>query len=86
MFLLLPGFFSGFVGVVLLVPISRNPLAAWKTSVIRRRITVFLANADSGMRDFAHSDQPCRRPFHPCTNGLSAGEADFDLEMQQLDE
>lgn len=85
-FLLLPGFLSDFVGVLLLIPITRKPLAGWMTSLLRRRITVFPANADSGMRDFAHSDQPRRRPNGSTDNGSSAGEADLDLEKQHLSE
>ncbi|MGB1583584.1 MAG: FxsA family protein [Solirubrobacterales bacterium] len=85
-FLLLPGFLSDFAGVLFLIPVTRKPMAGWMFSFLRRRITVFPTNADSGMRDFAYSDQPRRRPESGPANSSSAGETDLDLEKQHLSE
>lgn len=60
-FLLLPGFLSDIVGVIMLLPVTRRPLTNRTIAVLKRRIILFPAGADSGMRDFARSNQPPRR-------------------------
>lgn len=59
-FLLLPGFLSDTVGVIFLLPPTRRMLTSRTLSFLKRRITVFPGGADSGMRDFARSNQPPR--------------------------
>lgn len=67
-FLLLPGFLSDIVGVTFLAPPTRRLLTNRTIAFLKRRITVFPGGADSGMRDFARSNQPPR-------TGQSADEA-----------
>lgn len=61
-FLLLPGFLSDILGVLMLIPITRKPMSKRAIDVLKRRIILFPAGADSGMRDFARSNQPRKRP------------------------
>lgn len=60
-FLLLPGFLSDIVGVTMLLPLTRRPLTNRTIALLKRRIILFPSGADSGMRDFARSNQPPRR-------------------------
>lgn len=60
-FLLLPGFLSDFVGVIMLLPATRRPLTNRTIAFLKRRIILSPSGADSGMRDFARSNQPPRR-------------------------
>lgn len=60
-FLLLPGFLSDIVGITMLLPLTRRPLTNRTIALLKRRIIMFPNGADSGMRDFAHSNQPPRR-------------------------
>lgn len=60
-FLLLPGLLSDIVGVIMLLPITRRPLTTRAIAFLKRRIILFPSGADSGMRDFARSNQPPRR-------------------------
>lgn len=60
-FLLLPGFLSDIVGITMLLPVTRRPLTNRTIAFLKRRIIMFPNGADSGMRDFARSNQPPRR-------------------------
>jgi UPF0716 protein FxsA len=92
--LLVPGFLSDIVGILLIAPPSRKLLRSRvvKTGLGRSRAT-FMGDAfnkqsvadDTGVRDFAHSDQPRRR-----SSGTSSTqgerEPEFDFEKHQLHE
>lgn len=84
--LLLPGFLSDIVGIAMLVPPTRKVFGGWVLNFVSRRVRVGFTGqtgpADSGMRDFAHSDQP-RRPTST-TQGDRTPE--FDFETHQLHE
>lgn len=84
--LLLPGFLSDIVGIILIAPPSRKLLRSRvvKFGLGRTRATFmggFVAD-DTGMRDFAHSDQPRRRT----SSTQGEREPEFDFETQQLHE
>lgn len=74
-FLLLPGFLSDAVGVLFLAPPSRRFLTNRTLAFLKRRITVFPGGADSGMRDFARSNQP-PRTGHSRDEAKNESEAD----------
>lgn len=80
--LLLPGFLSDAVGVLFLIPPTRKPLTRWTIRLLQRQITIIPGSADSGVRDFAHSDQPRNRP----PTHADAGNTDNNLEEQRLSE
>lgn len=84
--LLLPGFLSDFVGILLIAPPTRKLLRSRvvKYAMSRTRATFmggFVAD-DTGMRDFAHSDQPRQRT----SSTQGEREPEFDFETQQLHE
>ncbi|MBJ7458191.1 MAG: FxsA family protein [Thermoleophilaceae bacterium] len=84
--LLVPGFMSDIVGILLIAPPSR---AFLRNRVIKiglgRSRAVFMGGFvadDTGVRDFAHSDQPRRRT----SSTQGEREPEFDFETQQLHE
>lgn len=84
--LLVPGFLSDIVGILLIAPPSRKFLSGRvvKFGMGRTRATFmggFVAD-DTGMRDFAHSDQPRRKT----SSTQGEREPEFDFETQQLHE
>jgi UPF0716 protein FxsA len=84
--LLVPGFLSDIVGILLIAPPSRKLLRGRvvKFGMGRTRATFmggFVAD-DTGMRDFAHSDQPRRKT----SSTQGEREPEFDFETQQLHE
>ena len=84
--LLVPGFLSDIVGILLIAPPTRKLLRGRvvKFGMGRTRATFmggFVAD-DTGMRDFAHSDQPRRRT----SSTKGEREPEFDFETQQLHE
>lgn len=89
--LLVPGFLSDIVGILLIAPPSRKLLRSRvvKFGMGRTRAT-FMGGAfneqrvadDTGMRDFAHSDQPRNRT----SSTQGEREPEFDFEKQQLHE
>jgi len=88
--LLLPGFLSDFVGILLIIPPTRSLLRnrVVNFGMSRTRATFmggFVAD-DTGMRDFAHSDQPRRQRASSASSTHDEREPEFDLETQQLHE
>lgn len=84
--LLVPGFLSDIVGILLIAPPTRKLLRSRvvKFGMGRTRATFmggFVAD-DTGMRDFAHSDQPRRKT----SSTQGEREPEFDFETQQLHE
>jgi len=84
--LLVPGFLSDIVGILLIAPPTRKLLRSRvvKFGMGRTRATFmggFVAD-DTGMRDFAHSDQPRRKT----SSTKGEREPEFDFETQQLHE
>jgi UPF0716 protein FxsA len=84
--LLLPGFMSDIVGILLIAPPTRKLLRGRvvKFGMGRTRATFmggFVAD-DTGMRDFAHSDQPRRKT----SSTQGEREPEFDFETHQLHE
>ncbi|MGK2877929.1 MAG: FxsA family protein [Solirubrobacterales bacterium] len=84
--LLMPGFISDIVGILLIAPPSRKLLRGRVVKFVigRTRATFmggFVAD-DTGMQDFAHSDQPRR----PTSTTKGEREPEFDFETQQLHE
>lgn len=84
--LLVPGFLSDIVGILLIAPPTRKVLRSRvvKFGMGRTRATFmggFVAD-DTGMRDFAHSDQPRRKT----SSTQGEREPEFDFETQQLHE
>jgi UPF0716 protein FxsA len=87
--LLVPGFLSDIVGILLIAPPSRKVLRSRvvKTGLGRSRATFmggFVAD-DTGVRDFAHSDQPRRRNASTSST-QGEREPEFDFEKHQLHE
>jgi UPF0716 protein FxsA len=89
--LLVPGFLSDIVGILLIAPPSRRLLRSRvvKFGIGRSRVTFIGATFngqsvadDTGMQDFAHSDQPRRRT----SSTQGEREPEFDFETQQLHE
>ncbi|MBJ7354912.1 MAG: FxsA family protein [Thermoleophilaceae bacterium] len=84
--LLVPGFLSDIVGILLIAPPSRKLLRGRvvRFGMGRTRATFmggFVAD-DTGMRDFAKSDQPRGRT----TSTQGEREPEFDFETHQLHE
>jgi UPF0716 protein FxsA len=84
--LLVPGFLSDIVGILLIAPPTRRLLRGRvvKFGLGRSRATFmggFVAD-DTGVRDFARSNQPRRR--RPTSE--AAREPDIDFEKQQIPE
>lgn len=84
--LLVPGFLSDVVGLVFVLPPTRKLLRGRAIRFVTRRTRAtfmggFVAD-DTGMRDFAHSDQPRR----PTSSTKGDREPEFDFETHQLHE
>jgi UPF0716 protein FxsA len=93
--LLVPGFLSDIVGILLIAPPSRKLLRGRvvKFGMGRTRATFMGATFngqsvadDTGMRDFAHSDQPRRQRPSSASSTQGEREPEFDFETQQLHE
>lgn len=84
--LLVPGFMSDIVGILLIAPPTRKLLRGRVLRFVSRRTKAtfmggFVAD-DTHMRDFAHSDQPRRRT----SSTRGEREPEFDFETQQISE
>jgi UPF0716 protein FxsA len=89
--LIVPGFLSDLVGLCLVAPPTRRPLRRRVLGAVRRSTRISFAGArfsqpgaaeDPRVRDFAHSEQPRRRP----PAAAAEHEPDFDFETHQLSE
>lgn len=84
--LLVPGFLTDLLGVVMVIPPTRKLMRNRSIRFVSRRARVtFMSSAaddDTRMRDFAHSDQPRSR------TSSTAGERDpdFDFQSHQIHE
>jgi UPF0716 protein FxsA len=96
-FLLLPGFISDFVGLLMLLPPTRKVFGNLVFRFVSRRVRLATGAADTGLQDFPRSSQP-RRPKPGPTGGAEQGQSgdptdsdsrsdedpEFDFETRRL--
>jgi UPF0716 protein FxsA len=88
--LIVPGFLSDVVGLILVLPPTRGLLRGRVIGAVRRSTRMTFTTAgpgptpsdDAHVRDFAHSDQPRR----PTASTRGPREPEFDFEKHQIHE